>query len=201
MFTGLIQTLGKIESVSPLGDGCEVMISAPAELEAVSEGDSISVNGVCSTALNCRQNDGDGTQFSVQYLEETLKKTWFSELTVGSVVNLEQSLMPSSKIGGHFVSGHVDECGKIITLRNDDPWGVIVVEFSPENRKYCIPKGSICLDGISLTIVDLTDSTLSCHLIPHTIHHTNLSEKRDGDPINIEYDLLGKYILNKEDTL
>jgi riboflavin synthase len=177
MFTGLVQCLGKVESVSILGNGSEVMISAPHSLDDISEGDSISVNGVCSTALECHKNSM-GYSFKAQYLEETLNKTWLSNLSAGQAVNLEQSLTPKTKIGGHFVSGHVDECGVIVTLQDHDPWGKIVVRFSPENRKYCIPKGSICLDGISLTIVELTDDTVSCHLIPHTIQHTILKDKK-----------------------
>lgn len=191
MFTGIIQEIGLIKSIKPLAKGKEVIVSASQVLPSLKLGDSIAINGACSTAIAITSSS-----FTVQFLEETLKKTTFSSLKVTQKVNLELSLTPSTHMGGHFVSGHVDDVGKLLKLEKKSPWGLIQIEFKPQFRPYLISKGSITIDGISLTVVDITESTFTCHLIPHTLANTNLSEKRAGDGVNLEYDMIGKYLYN-----
>ncbi len=190
MFTGLINALGKIEHITPLGKGLDVHINAPmAFINDIQIGDSINVNGVCSTAIATTQ-----TTFRVQYLEETLNKTTMASLKVGAPVNLEPCLTLQTKLGGHLVSGHVDTTGRIDQLIKDQGWAVIHVSFDSTFAPFCIQKGSIAIDGISLTIVDLSQSHFSCHLIPHTQDQTNLHAKTVGDYVNLEFDQVGKYL-------
>jgi riboflavin synthase len=192
MFTGLIQHQGTIKQLDPYFGGLVATFSAPeALLKDLEDGDSISVNGVCSTAVAVCDS-----QFSVDYLEETLKKTSFSEAKLGDTVNLEASATLATKLGGHLVSGHVDEKGRILSFEKNGPWSIITVAYSPQFRPYLIPKGSITIDGISLTLVDISDTGFTCHIIPHTLSHTNLSQKAQGDGVNLEYDMVGKYLYN-----
>lgn len=189
MFTGIIQELGQVQSVKALGKGKEVVVGAKTVLPELKLGDSIALNGVCSTVVELAP-----ASFKVQFLEETLKKTTFSSLRVRQILNLELSLTPSTRMGGHMVSGHVDDIGKLVKLEKKSPWGMIEIAFKPPFRPYLIPKGSITIDGISLTVVEVTASTFTCHIIPHTLAHTNLAEKRAGDFVNLEYDMVGKYL-------
>ena len=190
MFTGLINTLGYVQYVSPLGTGLTVEIEASQSfIEDIQIGDSINVNGVCSTAIDTAQ-----TSFSVQYLEETLKKTTMGELKQGDCVNLEPCLTLQTKLGGHLVSGHVDDTGCIKSISFDGDWAVIEVAYNSKFAPFLIQKGSIAIDGISLTVVDLSNERFTCHLIPHTQNHTNLHKKTDGDRVNLEFDQVGKYL-------
>ncbi|MEK9727774.1 MAG: riboflavin synthase [Candidatus Margulisiibacteriota bacterium] len=190
MFTGLVKETGKIVKISPLGKGIEVDIACTKLFsDDITIGDSINVNGVCSTAIKTSENG-----FTVQYLEETLKKTTMAKQKVNDILNLEPCLTLQTKLGGHLVSGHVDDTGTIASYSKDGQWGVLVIEFSNQFAPFVIPKGSIAIDGISLTIVDLTQNTLSCHLIPHTQNHTSLKTKRPGDQVNLEFDQVGKYL-------
>jgi riboflavin synthase len=189
MFTGLIEALGQITSITPLQQGIHVEISTEALRPRLSIGCSVAVNGVCSTATTLTK-----TGFTVDYLEETLKKTNFGHLKVGDIVNLELPLTPQSHIGGHFVTGHVDCIGTVTDLDKDGPWAVIRVAYPAAFRPYLIPKGSIAIDGISLTVVDLDDHTFSCHLIPHTQENTTLKIRRKDSSVNLEFDMLGKYL-------
>jgi riboflavin synthase len=154
-------------------------------------GDSIAVNGVCSTVVRFDQGS-----FEVNYLKETCDKSSVLSLKEGNKVNIEPSLRVGSKMGGHFVTGHVDAVGTIVLLEKKSPWGTLKVSFPGVLRPYFVMKGSVCLDGISLTISSLDDACLTCQLIPHTIEQTTLSFKSAGDLVNIECDMLGKYVLN-----
>lgn len=189
MFTGIIENTGHILSVSPLGEGKEIVVSTPSGFEDIALGESISVNGVCSTVV-----EKQDTALTFQYLRETLIKTTIDDLKEGQRVNLEKSLTPSTRMGGHFVTGHVDTTGTFRKISRREPWGEIHVAYPLAFRQYLIPKGSVAIDGISLTVVDLTDSFFSCHLIPHTFRETNLSEKHEGDKVNLEFDMIGKYL-------
>ena len=189
MFTGIVKTLATIHKSSTLTSGIEVVLRVDTSVLDLEIGDSISISGVCSTVI-----DFDSDYFTVQYLQETLNKTTFSSLKEGDVVNIEPSLSPTAKLGGHFVQGHVDCTGKIVDLKMDDPWGVICVSYPHSFRFQIVPKGSICIDGISLTIVDVTDDYFSCHLIPHTFQKTSLKYRNIGHFVNLEFDILGKYI-------
>ncbi len=190
MFTGLIENKGTITHIEDFFNGKKMTVEAsPAFIKRLKTGDSVSVNGVCSTALNLTENS-----FSIDYLEETLKKTSFHSAKLHDIVNLETSATLQTALGGHMVSGHVDECGKIKQFETDGTWSVLTITFSEAFKPYVIPKGSITLDGISLTIVDLFQDAFTCHIIPHTLAETTLSRKQTGDPINIEYDMVGKYL-------
>ena len=190
MFTGLIKEVGSIESIKPLGNGREVIVNCSTDFSNDSDiGDSISINGVCSTVTT-----KSATNFTVQFLEETLKKTTMSIIHKNEKVNLEPCLTLQTKLGGHLVSGHIDDKGTIHSINKDGEWAIITIEYNTRFAPFLIPKGSIAIDGISLTVVDLTNSTFTCHLIPHTLEHTNLHTKTAGDKINLEFDQVGKYL-------
>lgn len=190
MFTGLIETIGRISHQHPLKGGIAVTISCKESFaSSINVGDSISVNGVCSTATS--KTD---TTFCVNYLNETLSKTTFKGSQINDAVNLEHCLRLNDKIGGHIVSGHVDDTGQIESVNFDGTWGILQIAFNPKWSPFIIPKGSISIDGISLTIVEANASNLTCHLIPHTIKHTILHKKKPGDDVNLEFDQIGKYV-------
>tara|TARA_Y100000591_G_scaffold61949_1_gene50590 strand:+ start:62902 stop:63501 length:600 start_codon:yes stop_codon:yes gene_type:complete len=194
MFTGLIKEVGHIKHIEPLGNGKEATIQCSHEFSTDSAiGDSISINGVCSTVTQ-----KTATSFTVQFLEETLKKTTMGAIQETEKVNLEPCLTLQTKLGGHLVSGHVDDTGTIQTIDNDGQWAVITIEYNETFAPFLIPKGSIAMDGISLTVVDLSNTTFSCHLIPHTLANTNLHAKQPGDKINLEFDQVGKYFVRQK---
>ena len=190
MFTGIIVKLGKIIDIQQLSSGLNVEIQVDTAALSVEIGDSIAVDGVCSTVV-----DFNAQSFHVQYLPETLAKTTFKNLFVGQWVNLEPSLTLKTKLGGHVVTGHVDDVGIISSIEKGDPWGEIMIDFDAAFAANFVYKGSVCLDGISLTVADVKGTQLKCCIIPHTMEHTNLKYKQVGDGINIECDMLGKYIL------
>ena len=152
-------------------------------------GDSVCVNGVCSTVTKMT-----ATSVFFDYMEETLRKSNFDKLSVDDHVNLELSLTPSTKMGGHFVTGHIDCVGTISQFDIKDPWAILKIQFPDSFAPYIIPKGSVAIDGISLTVVDAGKNELSCHLIPHTLQETILSDKKVGDSVNLEFDMIGKYL-------
>ena len=194
MFTGIIQETGTIQSVTVHDNGISCTIETkPDFLSSVELGESISVNGVCSTVTELSINS-----FCVDYLPETCNKTSFSDSCKDMVVNLEKSLTLSTKLSGHMVSGHIDETCQIMAIHETHPFWEFEFKYNQKNAAYLIEKGSVCLDGISLTVNKLTQSTFSCFIIPHTIEATNLKHKQKDDWINIEYDMIGKYILRKE---
>ncbi|MGE4169701.1 MAG: riboflavin synthase [Candidatus Margulisiibacteriota bacterium] len=188
MFTGLIQGLGTVQSVSANGKGLRAVIETPLSAK-LTEGDSIAVNGVCSTALAI-----SNTAFSVDYLPETLLKTTFASLQVQDKLNLECCLTLQTPLGGHLVSGHIDCTGKILNVETTGPFAILTVAYPGEFAPFLIPKGSIGIDGISLTVVEVTDDYFTCHLIPHTLASTNLHTKKVGDSVNLEFDTLAKYL-------
>lgn len=190
MFTGIVHSLGVASSVTHHAKGLDVVIACDTTALACQLGSSIAVNGVCSTVVSY-----DETSFSVQYLPETLQKTGLSTLTKGDRLNLEPSVRAGDPLSGHYVSGHIDATGTITAIEKAHPWGVLSVRFSVELAHYFVYKGSVCLEGISLTIAALEDTLLTCHIIPHTYEQTVLQDKCVGDTINIECDLLGKYVV------
>ena len=190
MFTGIIQSLGHIQSIQSLDEGVEWEVATePDILNELAIGDSISINGVCSTAIKKSESS-----FFIQYLPETLTKSTFHNAHAGDKLNLELSLRPSDRLGGHFVSGHVDSTGRISKIELGDEVGWIYVDFDPTFAPYLIPKGSIAIDGISLTVVDIQQNTFSCSLISHTMTQTILHQKTTNDLVNLEYDMIGKYL-------
>jgi riboflavin synthase len=191
MFTGIVGGLVTVSTVSTLGNGVQLRIQFPNANSHLTEGASIALNGVCTTAI-----DIDSTGFTIQLLQETLKKTSFKTVSVGDSLNWELSVTPTTALGGHFVYGHVDEVGTLLSAHSSGPWTVIQIGYSDQYRPYLIPKGSICIDGISLTVVDVTPTFFSCHIIPHTLDKTVLGSKKSGDSVNLEYDIIAKYLYN-----
>lgn len=191
MFTGLIQEVGTIESITTNAEGKEFVIRAPGLIKDIEIDDSVATNGVCLTATKI-----SGDTFRVQAIHMTLEKTSVGYLKNGDKVNLELSLRPQDRIGGHFVQGHVNSMGKIKKIEKKGNNWEIEVSFPKELRKYMISEGSIALDGISLTIARLTSDSLTVAIIPHTLEKTSLSAKKVGDHLNLEVDMISKYIEN-----
>lgn len=191
MFTGLIQELGTIKSIQTNTEGKEFVIEAPALIKDIQIDDSVATNGVCLTATAI-----SNSTFKVQAIHMTLEKTSIGTLRTGDRVNLELSLRPQDRLGGHFVQGHVNALGKIKQIKTVGANWEIEVSVPQELRKYMISEGSVTLDGISLTIARLTETSLTVAIIPHTLEKTNLSSKKIGDALNIEVDMIAKYIEN-----
>ena len=191
MFTGLIKGLGQVYTVSSLKEGKEVSIKWGSLISVFEIGDSISINGVCSTIIKQSKDN-----FTVQFLKETLSKTTFSSIVSGQSVNLEPCITPSTALGGHFVSGHIDGLAKVVLLEKNDPFAVLTIEIEASFLNYTIPKGSIAIDGISLTIADIKNNLITVYIIPHTLNQTTLGSLKKGDSVNIEFDMIGKYLYN-----
>ncbi|MEG6511638.1 riboflavin synthase [Desulforamulus ruminis] len=189
MFTGIIEEIGTIKNVSRGSDSAKLHILASKVLEDARVGDSIAVNGVCLTATTF----GDGI-FTADVMAETLDKTNLKELRPGSRVNLERALRLGDRLGGHMVSGHVDGIGTIVGLEKRDIATLVMVQAPDQVMKYIINKGSIAIDGTSLTVVSFQRDRFQVSLIPHTAHATVLGSKKVGETVNLEADLLGKYI-------
>jgi riboflavin synthase len=189
MFTGIVEETGRIVSFTPKSEAWSLQISASRTLGGAELGDSIAVNGCCLTLVKF---DEQHLWFDV--LEETRRLTNFASLDAGASVNLERSLRFDGKVGGHFVSGHIDGLGiiEIFERRGHDHF--LQLRAPSGSGRYCIHKGSIAIDGISLTIAETAADTLAVWLIPHTMTVTNLHAKRVGDGVNLEFDLLGKYV-------
>jgi riboflavin synthase len=195
MFTGLIQETGEIistERATGQNRGSVTRISIKAETisSELKTGDSVAVSGVCLTALDIGEH-----QFSADLAEETLKRTSLRRLKAGSIVNLELPAKAQDRMGGHVVQGHVDGVGSIVSLQKikfRDDWR-LSVELPPELSRYVVPQGSITIEGISLTVAAIESSRVEIAIIPHTWQSTNLRALRDGDPVNIEVDVLAKY--------
>lgn len=189
MFTGIIEETGRVESFVQGAASWRLRIAAKVVLQNLALGDSIAVNGCCLTVV---QFDAGHIEFDV--LEESRRLTNFAALGVGGVVNLERSLRFDGKVGGHFVSGHVDGVGTVEIFEQRGKDHYLKVRGQMGCGRYLVHKGSIAIDGISLTVAETEGDMLSVWLIPHTIEVTNLHAKRVGDPVNLEFDLLGKYV-------
>lgn len=190
MFTGLIQDTGTIQSITNNREGREFVIRT-ALIGEIQVDDSIATNGVCLTATNIK----DGT-FRCQAIPMTLEKTNLGKLQEGDKVNLELSLRAQDRLGGHMVQGHVNGVGQIIDIKDMGKTWEFRVSFPSELRKYMISEGSIAIDGISLTIARLSETELTLAIIPHTLEKTTLGSKKIGDSVNVEVDMVAKYIEN-----
>lgn len=189
MFTGLVEELGKVKAIEKGAKSVRITIAAKKVLEDVKLGDSIAVNGTCLTAVAY-----DSSYFTADVMPETVNKTVLAHLKPGDLVNLERTLRLGDRFGGHMVSGHVDSVGKIIAKDQNDIAIIVKISVTPETSRYIIKKGSIAIDGISLTVVEATDTWFSVSLIPHTAKMTTLGYKRVGDSVNLETDIIGKYV-------
>ena len=190
MFTGIIQALGKIARVEMHGGDTRLWIdAAQLDLVDVAVGDSICVSGVCLTAIAL-----DGAQFAADVSVETLSCTTLGTLKIGNGVNLEKSLRLVDRLGGHLVSGHVDGVGKVIAVAPDARSQRWTFELPDALARYVAAKGSICIDGVSLTVNEVEHNRFGVNLIPHTIDVTTFRDKRAGDAVNIEVDLIARYV-------
>jgi riboflavin synthase len=190
MFTGIIQAIGRIEAIERKGADSRFYIkTGQLELGDVTPGDSIAANGVCLTAVAL---PGDG--FWADVSAETLARTSFKQIRVGSRVNLEKAVTPASYLGGHIVSGHVDDLGKIIERRYDGRSIHFKIQVPDELAKYIAAKGSICVNGISLTVNSITGAVFNLNIVPHTLAETTLSVSRVDDEVNLEVDIIARYL-------
>lgn len=189
MFTGLIEEVGELRRTSPLANGRRLFVACRTVLEGMTVGDSLSVNGVCQTVT---QVAADGVWFEA--VGDTLTKTTLSELLPGEPVNLERACRADSRFGGHFVLGHVEAVERILDWSpRGDAWN-LEVSLAPRFRRYVIAEGSVAVDGISLTVAELTDRGFRISVIPHTRATTRLAKVAAGAPVNLEVDILAKYV-------
>jgi riboflavin synthase len=190
LFTGLIEEIGIIDSIETRAGGARLRLRAPLVATGLSAGDSVSVSGVCLTAVDLRESS-----FGADVSPETLKRSTLGGLRTGSAVNLERALTPSSRMGGHIVQGHVDGVGEIESVEpaGGDNWW-LRVRVRDELDPYLVFKGSITVEGISLTIAEVERGRVAVAVIPHTYEHTTLKLRRPGDAVNIETDVLAKYV-------
>ncbi len=189
MFTGIIEEVGRIETASAEGDNLKLRIKASKVLDDLKVGDSININGACQTVIE-RSSDS----FAVLAVQETLRKTNLGQLRGKDPVNLERSLRFFHRLGGHLVTGHVDCVGKVKSFVKEAGSVLYEFELSDEYSAYLVEKGSVAVDGISLTVVQVKESSFTVSIIPFTLQNTTLGTKRVGDLVNIETDLIGKYV-------
>jgi riboflavin synthase len=191
MFTGLIQAIGQVSAIERQESSARVVISNSEIAAQIAQGDSISVNGVCLTVTSF-----DQSKFSVDVMVQTLKLTTTGSLEVGSAVNLELATRTADRLGGHIVQGHVDGVAKISGITADSKWTRMDLAMPKDLMKYVVAQGSICLEGVSLTVGELNDAAdqISVWLIPETLAKTNLSNKLVGENLNVEVDVLAKYV-------
>jgi riboflavin synthase len=189
MFTGIIQKMGTVKQINNQGEAYQLTVAVDDFLDSVAIGDSIATNGVCLTVTTKTNKE-----FTADIMPMTYKKSTFGELTVGSLVNLEKSMRITDGFDGHIVTGHIDSVGKITKIKQDYNAVLIRIEPPRETLKYFISEGSVAIDGISLTIAELREKDFTVSIIPHTREWTTLKEKSVGSSVNIEGDVLGKYV-------
>lgn len=189
MFTGIIEEVGDVEALSRRGTAALLEVRSTKVLEGMQLGDSVAVNGVCLTVR--RLSSGS---FQAELSEETLSRSSLGNLKKGNLVNLERPLLATSRLGGHFVQGHVDAVGKVMAIRVDGKFAAWKFHLPDSIERYVVEKGSIAIDGISLTVASLTKGAIEVALIPHTLENTNLRTRQIGDEVNLECDVLAKYV-------
>lgn len=189
MFTGLIEEIGRIKSLQHSGEASKISIEAKKILDDLKIDDSVSVNGVCLTVVEVNSKG-----FVAEAVEETIKKTTLSDISSGQKVNLERALTLSTRLGGHLVLGHVDTFGKIIEIRKQTLGTLIKLSYPLEFENYVVREGSICIDGVSLTISEVNGTNFMVSIIPHTAENTLIQEYSRGTKVNLEFDIIGKYV-------
>jgi len=189
LFTGIIEEIGYVKRINQQSRSAQIEIKADKVLGDVAVGDSIAVNGVCLTVVAF-----DSQHFTADVMPETVSKTNLRELKPGSPVNLERALKLGGRLGGHIVQGHVDAVGTIVEKQILEIAIIYRIATEPELLQYVVPKGSVAIDGISLTVVDVFQDSFTVSLIPHTAHETVLGEKKPGDRVNLESDIIGRYV-------
>jgi riboflavin synthase len=188
VFTGLIEDLGRVEAVERTGDGVRLTVATPLAAE-LRDGDSVAVNGVCLTAVGVR-----GDRFGADVMHESLRRSSLAEVAEGGRVNLELALRADARLGGHIVQGHVDGVGVVAGTREDGFARVVTIEADGDVLRYVVEKGSIAVDGVSLTVVAVDDASFAVSLIPETLERTSLGTAAPGTAVNLEVDLLAKYV-------
>jgi riboflavin synthase len=189
MFTGIIEELGRVRSIEQRGENARIVVEAHTVTEDTKHGDSIAVNGVCLTAL-----DIEKASFAADVSRETLSRSTLGGLKPGTPVNLERAVTPSMRLGGHIVQGHVDARGRLVSVVDLGESWTVRIEYPKEIARYLVFKGSVTVEGISLTIAELSDDYFEVAIIPKTWEVTNLSHLRPGDDVNLEVDIIAKYV-------
>jgi len=189
MFTGIIEELGHVRSIESVGENARIVIAARLVTEDTKHGDSIAVNGVCLTALDIQPDS-----FAADLSRETLARSTLSSLLPGAPVNLERAVTPVTRLGGHIVQGHVDARGQFVSVTDHGESWTVRIAYPKEIRQYLVFKGSVAVEGISLTIAELTDEYFAVAIIPKTWELTNLSSLKPGDLVNLEADVIAKYV-------
>ncbi|GAA0324479.1 riboflavin synthase [Actinoallomurus spadix] len=189
MFTGIVEELGEVIALEPAGDSARLTVRGPLVVSDAAHGASIAVNGVCLTVTDLK-----GDTFTVDVMKETLDRSSLAALEPGSPVNLERPVRPADRLGGHIVQGHVDGVGRVVSREPGDRWEVVTVELPRRLARYVAEKGSITVDGVSLTVVEARDDAFTIALIPTTLELTTLGRKGPGDPVNLEVDVVAKYV-------
>ena len=189
MFTGIVEELGSVAAIEDQGDAIRLTLAATSVLQDVALGDSIAVNGCCLTVAQA----APGT-WTADVMQETLDKTSLYGVRVGDVVNLERAVTPQTRLGGHIVQGHVDGVGQIISRTPSEHWEVVEISLPAHLSRYLVDKGSITVDGVSLTVIEAKDESFTVSLIPETLARTTLGRRQAGDRVNLEADVLAKHV-------
>ena len=189
MFTGIVEELGTVAAREELSDSARITIRADRVVADASPGDSMAVNGVCLTVVRT-----NGSQFSADVMRETLDRTALGAVSAGDAVNLERPVTPTTRLGGHLVQGHVDGVGTVLAREDAEHWTVVRIGVPSDLARYVVAKGSVAVDGVSLTVVDVTDDAFTVSLIPTTLALTTLGSREVGEAVNIEVDVLAKYV-------
>ena len=196
MFTGIIEVVGTVGSLVHKDDKARMRVDTNPQFSQFEIGESIAVNGVCLTVVDMGEH-----WFAVDMTTETLNRTSFKQVKEGSRVNLERALTPSKKMSGHFVTGHIDSLAKVVSIDEKPGEFLFRFEHPPELTPYLIEKGSAAVDGISLTVFDCRDNRFTVSIIPFTLEHTNLKDRKTGDAVNMECDMIGKYVVRACETM
>jgi riboflavin synthase len=191
MFTGIVEELGEVVAVEDLGTAARMTMRGATVVADAAPGDSIAVNGVCLTAVTVLPAAG---VFTADVMGETLRRSALGALGTGDPVNLERAATLGSRLGGHLVQGHVDGVGRVLSRTADEHWDVVAIGLPPRLSPYLVEKGSVAVDGVSLTVVAVDEDSFTVSLIPTTLRSTTLGRKRVGDPVNLEVDVLAKHV-------
>jgi riboflavin synthase len=189
MFTGIVEELGAVVALADQGDAVRLTVEGPLVTTDVKLGDSVAVNGCCLT-VTVR----DAEQLTFDMMRETLDKTSLGALSEGDRVNLERAVSPTGRLGGHIVQGHVDGTGALLRRTPSEHWEVVEIQLPGELARYLVPRGSVTVDGVSLTVVEVGTDSFTVSLIPETLSRTTLGLKQPGDPVNLEVDVIAKYV-------
>jgi riboflavin synthase len=189
MFTGIVEELGVVDGLADQGDAIRLSVRAPHVTVDAALGDSIAVDGCCLTVA-----ERELETFTADVMRETLQKTTLGDLVPGARVNLERAVTPQTRLGGHIVQGHVDDTGRLRSRTRSEHWELVEIALSPAIVRYLVPQGSVTVDGISLTVVDVDEESFTVSLIPETLARTTLGLKQPGDRVNLEVDVIAKYV-------